>query len=155
MVTLLVHHGADLHHPCGSRQQTPLYVACDGGHLPVVELLLQQGAGPTPNGQGRTPLMVASLNNYMEVVQCLLHHPTTTSTIDSRDDHGWTALRCAFARRSPPVIRLLLQAGADPTKTIYQGRVLMDLAKCPTTTTTTRVDENDPCVELLKVRRGH
>ena len=42
-VSPLLGHGADVH-TTNPRNQTPLWGVCDGGHLEVMQLLLERGA---------------------------------------------------------------------------------------------------------------
>ena len=47
--------------------------ACENGHLPVVERLLQEKVDPNiPKDNGATPLFIASENGHLPVVERLL-----------------------------------------------------------------------------------
>lgn len=45
-VQFLIDKGADVNKTTANNDHTPLSLACAGGHLAVVEVLLQQGADP-------------------------------------------------------------------------------------------------------------
>ena len=58
--------GADAHPP-------PMYLAAKEGHLELVRLLLEAGAGQNaPNQHGSTPLIVAASTGHLEVAWALL-----------------------------------------------------------------------------------
>ena len=54
---------------------TPLFVACQQGHVDVARLLLDNGAEVDRNGA--TPLFVACQNGHVDAARLLL-------------EHGWT-----------------------------------------------------------------
>lgn len=51
-----------------------------------------------------------------------------TQDIDEVDFKGWTGLHWALVREVPEVIALLLDAGADPTKSTDTGRIPLNIA---------------------------
>src|SRR5712675_1367495 len=96
---------------------TPLVAALVQEHFKLAELLLRHGAATTANAREnkRIPLQSAAFYGQIDVVRFLLNH---NADVNSRDDHGWTALHCVGhsrqgSRQLEKVTRLLLERGAD------------------------------------------
>lgn len=94
--------------------RTPLFRACQSASPKVAELLMLNGADPLVlDAYGWSPLVTASSSGRGAVVRCLLRHQAVRASIDAQDS-GRTALwRAAYAGISS-VVRILLEAGADP-----------------------------------------
>lgn len=125
----LLDHGASLDHR-DKYEVTALYMACWKGHGPVVDLLLGRGADPTiaTNSQW-TPLMIASSQGHEEVVRrLLLHQHPRCSLVNHRDGRGKTALWLACRDSHAGVVRLLLEAGAEPALADDRGETPMEKA---------------------------
>ncbi len=77
-------------------QGTPLHLAAEMGHLPVVQYLCEQGANKeAKNDLGRTPLLCAvqyGKKGLLPVVQCLCEQGANE---DARDSAGLTPLELA------------------------------------------------------------
>ena len=53
--------------------QTPLHIACENGHLPIVQYLIEKGAKiDVFDGFQQTPLHYASENNHNSIAQYLI-----------------------------------------------------------------------------------
>jgi ankyrin repeat protein len=77
--------------------------------------LLQQGADPNLSlGDGETPLMAASELGMQDVVQWLIG---MNARVDDTNRKGETALIVAVQAHKAPIVKLLLDAGADPDRT--------------------------------------
>jgi len=87
LVALLLDYGALIDQPSRRYSFTPLCLACEKGHVEVVDLLISRGATPScMNWSIVTPLMQASAGGHLEIVQRLLsHHPPVP--INLRDDY--------------------------------------------------------------------
>ena len=91
---------------------TPLLIASQNGHLPVVERLLQEKVDPnTPANNGATPLFIASLNGHLPVVERLLQEKVNPNT---PMDNGVTPLHIAILNGHLPVVERLFQEKVDP-----------------------------------------
>lgn len=82
----------------------------------------------TTNGFGKTPLMVAAQVDEVQSAQILLARGATVNatTHGMLTEDGRTALMYAAANGSLSMIRLLLNAGADPHQTDTKGKRAID-----------------------------
>ena len=118
-------------------------VLADAVELPeVLDKLLKAGANPNQaNGFGKTPLMVAAHLDRPDSVRALLSahanvnavtHAISVSCSNGFERVGRSALTYAAENASPVVIKLLLDAGADPNIRDSKGNGLdFYLAKNP------------------------
>ena len=99
---------------------TPLERAAENTSVAMVNLLLTAGADANvARTSGLTPLMTAARTGNVEVVQALVTAGANvnTGTAETRS----TALMWAVSERHPRVLRLLLDAGADPRVSTAKG----------------------------------
>ncbi len=93
--------------------RTPLYRACERGHLKVVKLLLKQD-GIDINEEKfhdeRTPLYIACYRRHLEVVKLLLKQPRIRVNKKADEDNK-TPLYMASENGYTEVVRLLLACG--------------------------------------------
>jgi ankyrin repeat protein len=96
----------------GKRTWPNLVDAINRGDTDAVKSLLVRGA--PVNGKDeyweRTPLIMAAMNGYTEIVSLLLKRGAEPNAIDIE---GWTALRYAKAYGYDEIIRMLREAGAQ------------------------------------------
>ncbi|CAE7228827.1 unnamed protein product [Symbiodinium necroappetens] len=105
--------------------RTALMDAAQGGHDPVVQLLLEVSLRDSCDS---TALMEASSHGHAEVVGLLLE---AGAHRDSQDSDGSTALMHAAYGGHFQVVQLLLEAGAQKDLHDNQGiTALMDAARC-------------------------
>lgn len=77
--------------------------------------LLNNGADPNLGGKGGdTPLIAASRVGFMQAVEWLV---ALGAKVDGANRMGETPLIIAVQQRQPQIVRVLLNAGADPDKT--------------------------------------
>jgi len=76
-------------------------------------------------GRGTTPLILASQEGHIDVVECLLSLGADTEV---KDEKGMTALMIASLEGKFDVVRLLLDHGADPLLCDKDGKRAIDLA---------------------------
>ena len=91
---------------------TPLYLASQKGHAPIIQALIRAGADlktGTPNGT--TPLMVAAAAGEAAAVKILIDHGADVNAKDGV--RAQTPLMYAAASNRAAVIELLAASGAD------------------------------------------
>jgi len=95
--------------------ETALLKAAWKGHAEIIRLLLSKGADPgIKTRSGWTPLMFAARDKCTEVVELILGS-AAGGPVDAVPSDGETALFKAVAGGHTAGIRLLLDAGADPS----------------------------------------
>lgn len=101
LAKLLVSRQADINHP----GWTPLHYAATGGHVEIIQLLLDESAyidAESPNGS--TPLMMAARYGNAKSVQLLLNEG---ADFEVKNQLGLTALDFAIQGKRPEAIKLL------------------------------------------------
>ena len=111
-----------------SDMSAPLILACENGHLRIVEALLRHGAEPDAKGEttGSSALQVAVRRGHLAIVECLLRNGADADAIDSR---GWTELHSAAYSGNLPLVECLLRCGADRNVRSKEGATPLDVAK--------------------------
>ncbi|MBF0623435.1 MAG: ankyrin repeat domain-containing protein [Magnetococcales bacterium] len=103
----------------GADGLTPLMVAVQEGHLPVVDRLLAAGVAVNHRNQwGQSALILAAQWDNPELVTRLL---TAGADPNARTDKGRTALMRAAQYGHAEVLERLLAAGADPQAVDHRG----------------------------------
>lgn len=92
---------------------TPLIVAVRDGHIDIAAYLIRHGADVNAvNNRGLTPLMLAAERKRVDIVRLLLG--STDILVNKATVEGWSALARAASKGPIEVLRVLLDAGADP-----------------------------------------
>ncbi len=113
-VKLSLAGGADINDKNGYGR-TALMFAAESGHQAVVDELVKGGAKVADHDrEGLTALMIAAEGGHASVVSQLLG--------EADDDHRQDAYHKALAARRFAIIKLLLEAGADPDMLDEQRR---------------------------------
>ena len=95
--------------------QTALIAAINNRDHDWTGYLLQQGADPNMAGpNGETPLIAAARAGFGDAVDWLVQ---LGARVNDSNRAGETALIIAVQRRQVPIVRTLLNSGADPDKT--------------------------------------
>ena len=107
---------------------TPMLVAAAKGRHTVVPILLEAGADPAEtDAYGWTPLMRAVSSGYLRAVDAIL--ASGRADLQAREESGATALHIAAGRGYAPIVRRLLEAGAEPGAADGEGRTPADVAR--------------------------
>jgi ankyrin repeat protein len=123
VVLALIEHGADVNAWDVERDMTPLLVAVYENELAAVEALLKAGAEPNVcSSEGDTPLRACVERGNVGMATLLLAAGATRTINDWGGLTGYTALGHAARRLDLPMIKLLLDAGADPRAPDEDGR---------------------------------
>ncbi len=102
---------------------TPLHAAVDGGHIQVVEVLLQHKSRPDESkGKQLPPFLLASAQGKLSMMKLMIEH-CGKEIVHCRDLYGQTSLhRCAHAINSVEIIRFLVNNGAEVDPIDDDGR---------------------------------
>ena len=92
---------------------TALDIACDNGHLEIVEILLRAGADVNQLGKDWRPLRIASSAGHLEIVNALL---AAGAKVDEEDETRLTPLIAAVLAGHLEVTQILLRAKANVNK---------------------------------------
>jgi ankyrin repeat protein len=124
---LLDKHGKPILNAVDGKGDTPLTVSIRKRH-DWVYFFLAEGADPNlPGPDGDTPLIVAARAGFTGAAEQLLKRK---AAVDAENKRGETALIVAVQARQVPIVKLLLEHGANPDETDnFQGRSARDYAK--------------------------
>ena len=151
-IRTLAEHGADLDARMTKEPQnryrnvlnrigsTPFLLAAKAADVEMMRLLVELGADPLlPNEDGTTPLMVAagvgiwavgeSPGTNAEALEATQYALELGGDVTAIDDNGDTALHGAIIRGSEPLVRFLLDRGADIEATNEKGWTPYRIAK--------------------------
>lgn len=107
--------------------ETAMHIVAARRDLTWLQYLASKGANVNArDGQGRTPLQVASNLGWRDGVAVLLEYKANTEVAN---DAGETPLIAAVHRRDVELTKLLLKAGGDPDRKDNSGRSARDYAK--------------------------
>ena len=106
-----------------SADESPLMFAALNGQLELARLLISRGADV--NKPGWAPLHYAATRGHLAVMSLLLEHH---ANIDASSPNGTTPLMMAAHYGTPCAVKLLLEAGADPSSKNEQSLTAIDFA---------------------------
>lgn len=108
-----------------STGMTPLAQAAELGNLGIVDLLLRVGANPELGGS-TTPLEAAVLESHHDVVTALI---MASSDVNRAVEDGFTPLMTAVSTGDIDLVRMLLEAGANPVAVNAEGESALTMAE--------------------------
>ena len=118
IVELLLSRGADTEERLGAggNHQTALMRAAQHGHASVVQLLLDRGKAriDAEDPGSKTALYFSVVAGHVETTKQILLRKPKLEVRDSARGYGYTPLHRAAQASQLDLVRLLLEAGADP-----------------------------------------
>jgi len=108
--------------------RTLLMMSAFEGYSAVVDLLIESGAKVNQrDAVGRTAIMYASSGPFPKTVGILARNGADVNLVDTVE--GWTALMFAAAEGHQPVVKVLLQEGANIETADEDGDTAIDHAR--------------------------
>jgi uncharacterized protein len=106
---------------------TPLSRACTNASAAIVQLLLDAGADPNARiATGETPIMTCASTGSADAVRALIANGADVNAKEPSEKQD--ALMWAAAERHPDVVRLLVEAGANPRAHTKKGFTALHFA---------------------------
>ncbi|WP_255440822.1 ankyrin repeat domain-containing protein [Caenimonas sedimenti] len=106
------------------KDESPLMMAALKGHTDLVRRLIERGGDV--NKPGWTPLHYAATGGHVPIMELLLEHH---AFIDAESPNKTTPLMMAAHYGTLPSVKLLLEAGADPTMRNQLGLSAIEFAQ--------------------------
>ena len=117
IVKMLLNYGANLEARDSIDSAMAIHIAASRGYSDIIEIIMQSYSAKKienlvdiEDDTGTTPLMWASMNNQISVINTLLKYG---ADINGQDYDGWSALHFAAASQSYKAVEILLKNKAN------------------------------------------
>lgn len=122
-----IRKGKDLNTQEKPENYTPLtYAVKCGVSTGMLTWLLEQGADPDKQNNGKTPIMYAIKYSHYDLIDILIEKE---ANVDIKNSANQTALMYATAKKDSRAIKQLLSYGADPDILDHKNRSAVSLAR--------------------------
>ncbi len=112
------------------KQNTALIEAAKNNDCPTIQKCLNNGANINiATSNGFTALMIAIDREHTDAVQCLVGNPNIAIDQRNNEEDNDTALMLALLGKNKLIIKLLLDAGADPELADSKRRTPLKVAQ--------------------------
>ncbi len=119
---------SDLEKPVGPCHAMPIHVAAQHNAIEVVKLLLDYGADVNSTmADGTTALFLAAQFGYIDLVKLLIKRGAHVIDDWHQPTRFHDALTAAADQGHEPIVTMLINAGADVGKIVYEGMSLLDM----------------------------
>jgi len=130
-VAVLVKYGAvgDQEIKLRDHQTTPFHVACAMGNVKILSEVMRATRNlDKKTSDGNTALALAIDNNHPTVVQRVVSDPRVKKLLDEVDQGGMTPLIRACVKGHAEIVKLLVEAGADVSFSLFLAAKNGDVA---------------------------
>lgn len=104
--------------------QSALNFALENTDASMIEPLMQKADLHSPDGAGNTPIYMALKHNHREIFERFLERGFDVNSVGRTGVVGkQTLLQLAVQKRDEPVVKQLLEKGADPNRADEKGTV--------------------------------
>ncbi len=114
---------------CNSKGLSPILIACERNHLPLVKTLIEFNAQVVVDAKNRSLLAIASFCNCFDVAEYLLSVERFQFMLEQKDLNGCTPLWLAARTGNLRMVKLLLNKGADVSAVGAQGLSVFQVAE--------------------------
>lgn len=105
---------------------TAIHAAANNGDIETARLLIEMGANvKSLSNKGRAPIHLAVMQGHIDMVELLV---TNGCPVDLPCEQADTALAFAAQTGQQRMVQMLLMCGADPNRTLGDGRRVIDRA---------------------------
>jgi ankyrin repeat protein len=115
----------------GTYGTTVLSEATQVGNIEIVSILVQAGAEINDEDNvlpsDEIPISIASIQGYTDIVKYLLKSGAEVNH-SSGDPEYWTPLMCAVAGKNLDIVKMLVEAGANPNEVRDGGNFALLIA---------------------------
>ena len=104
-----------------------MHLAAAFGFTESAGRMISNSVAPNvPNDRGETPIQLAAMNNWLQMVQLLM---ASSGNSNSHDNWGWTPIHEASAEGHTEVVKVLMKCTDDPNAPDKDGQTPYEVAQ--------------------------